>query len=135
VYVGGTMVLLVFGVMLTARGPFVTMKTGVGQWLIALLAAGALLVVLLAVVLGVHAWAGPHPAAAKENVQATSAPLGLALLGVRVDQENPSNASLSGYLLVFELLSIHLFVVLIGAAYLARAKGRSANPSKTNIDP
>ncbi len=33
VYVGGTMVLLVFGVMLTARGPFVSMKIVAGQWL------------------------------------------------------------------------------------------------------
>ena len=36
VYVGGTMVLLVFGVMLTARGPFVSMKTGGGQWILAI---------------------------------------------------------------------------------------------------
>ena len=34
VYVGGTMVLLVFGVMLTARGPFVSMRTGAGQWIL-----------------------------------------------------------------------------------------------------
>jgi NADH-quinone oxidoreductase subunit J len=154
VYVGGTMVLLVFGVMLTARGPFVTMKTGLGQWLIALLAGGALLVVLLAVVLGVNTWAGPNPAAAKQNVQATTAPLGLALLGIRMDQEenpkskvesreseeingsrlstlNPRLSPRSGYLLVFELLSIHLLVVLIGAAYLARAKARSNDQSKS----
>ncbi|MBN2578669.1 MAG: NADH-quinone oxidoreductase subunit J [Pirellulales bacterium] len=149
VYVGGTMVLLVFGVMLTARGPFVSMKTGPGQWLIALLSAGALLVVLLQVALGVNAWAGPNPAAAQAEIRPASAPLGLALLGVRVDQLEdreskvegrrskemidsrhstldirPSSAPVSGYLLIFELLSIHLFVVLIGAAYLARARGR-----------
>ena len=28
IYVGGTLVLLIFGVMLTAQGPFVSMKTG-----------------------------------------------------------------------------------------------------------
>ena len=28
IYVGGTLVLLVFGVMLTAQGPLITMKTG-----------------------------------------------------------------------------------------------------------
>ena len=28
----------------------------------------------------------------------------------------------SGYLLIFEIISVHLLVVLIGAAYLARAK-------------
>ena len=31
IYVGGTLVLLVFGVMLTAQGPFVSMKTGGGR--------------------------------------------------------------------------------------------------------
>ena len=31
---------------------------------------------------------------------------------------------MSGYLLVFEIISVHLVVVLIGAAYLARAKRR-----------
>ena len=35
VYVGGTMVLLVFGVMLTARRPFVPLHTGGGQWVVA----------------------------------------------------------------------------------------------------
>jgi hypothetical protein len=40
VYVGGTMVLLVFGVMLTARGPFVSMKLGSGQWIVAIIAGG-----------------------------------------------------------------------------------------------
>src|SRR5437016_6277294 len=32
VYVGGTLVLVVFGVMLTAQGPFITMKTGPAEW-------------------------------------------------------------------------------------------------------
>src|ERR1044072_2437793 len=32
VYVGGTLVLVVFGVMLTAQGPFITMKTGAAEW-------------------------------------------------------------------------------------------------------
>src|SRR5947208_1717342 len=35
VYVGGVLVLVVFGVMLTAQGPFVTMKTGAAEWAIA----------------------------------------------------------------------------------------------------
>src|SRR3954454_14150895 len=34
VYVGGTLVLVVFGVMLTAQGPFVSMRAGVGEWAI-----------------------------------------------------------------------------------------------------
>src|SRR5262245_18278066 len=43
VYVGGTLVLLIFGVMLTASGPFMTMKTSVGE---ATLAAGVAFLLL-----------------------------------------------------------------------------------------
>src|SRR3954470_1891759 len=42
VYVGGTLVLVVFGVMLTAQGPFVNMRIGPAEWLIALVAGGLL---------------------------------------------------------------------------------------------
>src|ERR1044071_2582260 len=34
VYVGGTLVLVVFGVMLTAAGPFITMKTTAAEYAI-----------------------------------------------------------------------------------------------------
>jgi NADH-quinone oxidoreductase subunit J len=47
----------------------------------------------------------------------TAAPVGLGLLGIRPDRQDSS-----GYLLVFEIISVHLLVVLIGAAYLARAQ-------------
>src|SRR5258708_27369449 len=39
VYVGGTMVLVIFGVMLTAQGPFITMKTSGAEWAISIVAA------------------------------------------------------------------------------------------------
>src|SRR5258706_359174 len=42
VYVGGTLVLVVFGVMLTAQGPFVNLKTGAGEWAFGLLVGVAL---------------------------------------------------------------------------------------------
>ena len=35
IYVGGTLVLLIFGVMLTAQGPFISMNTGGGDWIVA----------------------------------------------------------------------------------------------------
>ena len=35
---------------------------------------------------------------------------------------------MSGYLLPFEIISVHLVVVLVGAAYLARAKRRVQSP-------
>src|ERR1700677_3965793 len=35
VYVGGTLVLVVFGVMLTAQGPFINLRVGAVEWAIA----------------------------------------------------------------------------------------------------
>jgi NADH-quinone oxidoreductase subunit J len=125
VYVGGTMVLLVFGVMLTARGPFVSMRTGGGQWVMALVIVGALLAVLLPTSRGIEAWNKPIPTEAADVIKPNSAQLGLGLLGVRTERlDSPANASggMSGYLLMFEIISVHLLVVLIGSAYLARAK-------------
>src|SRR6516162_4302410 len=46
VYVGGTLVLVVFGVMLTAQGPFINMRIGAAEWLIALSVGGMLYAVL-----------------------------------------------------------------------------------------
>jgi NADH:ubiquinone oxidoreductase subunit 6 (subunit J) len=129
VYVGGTMVLLVFGVMLTARGPFVSMKIGGGQWIMAIVIGGALLAVLLQAAFSIPGRAGTpsnHEQAA--SVQPTAEPIGYALLGVRADRLEQNGVVLrggmSGYLLAFEIISVHLVVVLIGAAYLARAKRR-----------
>jgi NADH-quinone oxidoreductase subunit J len=55
----------------------------------------------------------------------------MGLLGVRVDKLDQENESLldgmAGYLLPFEVVSVHLLVVLIGAAYLARAKKRASS--------
>src|SRR6478736_5003546 len=46
VYVGGTMVLVVFGVMLTAQGPFINMKTSGAEWAISIVAGITLFAVL-----------------------------------------------------------------------------------------
>lgn len=131
VYVGGTLVLIVFGVMLTARGPFVSMKTGGGQWVAAILAGSALLAVLLYTAFSIPAWRGPDVAQEQPSrIAPTAEPIGYALMGIRVDRLEQSDGLLaggmSGYLLAFEIISVHLVVVLIGAAYLARAKRRMA---------
>ena len=128
VYVGGTMVLLVFGVMLTARGPLAEMKTAARQWMLALIVAGSLLAVLWQAALSVDDWSGRRLAHQPPRIETppTTAPIGLALLGIRVDQppqvDQRPQKTVSGYLLAFEILSVHLVVALIGAAYLARAK-------------
>src|SRR5437899_8236263 len=46
VYVGGTLVLVIFGVMLTAQGPFISMKTSGAEWAISVVAGLLLLAVL-----------------------------------------------------------------------------------------
>jgi NADH-quinone oxidoreductase subunit J len=132
IYVGGTLVLLIFGVMLTAQGPFVSMKTKGGEWITSAVVGAALLVVLLQVAVSVPDWnSPPAKAEAVETAGTTAAtmpartatPIGMALLGARVDRPQAP-----GYLLPFEIVSVHLLVVLIGAAYLARSKKRLGGP-------
>lgn len=118
IYVGGTLVLLIFGVMLTSQERFVEMKTWAGDWVKGFLAGGALLFVLVYAAFSIPAWRGIEREAAEAlPVEHTTAPLAMGLLGARTD-----SLDRSGYLLPFEIISVHLLVVLIGAAYLARAK-------------
>jgi NADH:ubiquinone oxidoreductase subunit 6 (subunit J) len=126
VYVGGTLVLVVFGVMLTAQGPFISLKTSAAEWAGSMI-VGLLLFAVLAVTTVSGKWAEPTP---QESVEAlandrttpqqsnNSVKLGHAFLGQTL---GPNKTS---YLLPFEIVSVHLLVVLIGAAYLARAKRR-----------
>jgi len=129
IYVGGTLVLLVFGVMLTARTEFVRMRTGAGQWIMAAILGAALLTVLLQAAFSVKDWGAPADAqAAVADQEPTATVIGMSFLGARVDRPSQSDATLargmSGYLLPFEIVSVHLVVVLVGAAYLARARRR-----------
>lgn len=124
IYVGGTLVLLVFGVMLTAQSPFVSLRSSAGDKILAGVAAVALLGVLLQAALSIESWRRP---AAGVIEQPAATPLGMALVGLRVDEQpagGPADAVRPGYLLPFEIVSVHLLVVLVGAAYLARAKRR-----------
>jgi NADH:ubiquinone oxidoreductase subunit 6 (subunit J) len=128
IYVGGTLVLLVFGVMLTASGPYLKIATSPGEIILGAVVALLFLCVVVASISGVS-W--PEPQVADAGALQTTAgntlrPLGLAFLGTRPDQDLADGDQLSpGYLLPFEIVSIHLLVVLIGAAYLARAKRRA----------
>lgn len=130
VYVGGTLVLVVFGVMLTAQGPLRELRNRPGELAVGASLGALLFVMLIAVSYGL---ALPPPPA--DDQLPGVGPLGLGFLGVT--EANP-NAHLSGlpgdqkilrtqvsYLLPFEIVSVHLLVVLVGAAYLARAKRRA----------
>jgi NADH-quinone oxidoreductase subunit J len=118
IYVGGTLVLLVFGVMLTSQDRFISMKTGKWDLRIAIGVGICLFLVLFFSIRKVTEWRGLTAQQVSEvPLQTTASPIGMGLLGVRVD-----GVDRSGYLLVFEIISVHLLVVLIGAAYLARAR-------------
>lgn len=146
IYVGGTMVLLVFGVMLTARGPATQLRTSGPNWIVALIVGGSLLAVLLQTAFSVDAWNAPGPRASlpsAEGAAPTAAPLGMALVGSRTDRldwaASGQGRGMAGYLLPFEIVSVHLVVVLVGAAYLARrkkeARGRARENSAAPVSP
>jgi len=127
IYVGGTLVLLIFGVMLTAQAAFVSMRTRSSDWVLAFLGGGALFSLLLLAAFSVDEWRVPREdqsQLATREVE-SAAQLGWGLLGVRVDKQQAEadlQDGMSGYLLPFVIVSIHLLVVLIGAAYLARTR-------------
>ncbi|GBD35280.1 NADH-quinone oxidoreductase subunit J [bacterium HR36] len=145
VYVGGTLVLVIFGVMLTATGPFIQLRAGAGEWAIAII-VGLLLYGLIAVSWMFADWSKLPEAALPDDPKQMyhTEQLGRGLLGDTSVQpvsalpgvpgkpraaekqtgklQPPPSRQASAYLLPFEIVSVHLLVVLIGAAYLARAK-------------
>ncbi len=143
IYVGGTLVLLIFGVMLTAHAPFISLRPRSGEWIVSLIAGGTLLFLLIASAFGVRNWLtasdrGPLPLAEAQTATA----VGAGLTGVRVDRLNRDAAGHalsqlphtdSGYLLPFVIVSVHLLVVLVGAAYLARAKVRRRSATEIRL--
>jgi NADH-quinone oxidoreductase subunit J len=141
IYVGGTLVLLIFGVMLTASGPFLSIKTTPGEGVMAGVIGAMLLSLILYSACAVN-WINVSPPPLKGGVATgfnppeegnTTRLLGLSFLGARPDKDLGSmNTTLSsGYLLPFEIVSIHLLVVLIGAAYLARTKRRATSTAES----
>lgn len=131
IYVGGTLVLLIFGVMLTAHKSFISMKTKGGDWILAAGVGGTLLLCLLAASFLVEDWRVPRTGRneiSRDEIEDT-ARIGEGLVGIRTDQldapEDAAPRGLAGYLLPFEIVSVHLLVVLIGAGYLARSKRRT----------
>lgn len=129
IYVGGTLVLLIFGVMLTAQEAFISMKTRGGEWVLGLIVGASFLLLLVNAACNVPDWSTPRkdaPQLAAATMQSSTTQMGMALSGVRVDVANASSGGsrrgMSGYLIAFEAIGIHLLVVLVGAAYLSRTK-------------
>ena len=135
IYVGGTLVLLVFGVMLTASGPYTKIRTSPAEGFLAGAIGLLFFTVIVSAVTAVD-WGEVNVTLVKSDVAGfnspgegnTARPLGMSFLGVRPDKDlgrDSAQGLSTGYLLPFEIVSIHLLVVLIGAAYLARAKRRA----------
>lgn len=108
VYAGGTLVLIVFGVMLTNNSTFQLFRPKPVELIIALGLA-----VLLSVSLILAILRSEFTSRAAVSMPANTEPmqrLGEALLG--------------DFLVPFELISVLLLAVMIGAAYLAKARSR-----------
>ena len=146
VYVGGTLVLVVFGVMLTAQGPFINMRIGAAEWAIAVVGRPAALraswpsaCCATDVASRARRPAGdaassaeqrrPRRGACSASTDATPQADVDRRAAARQRRQPTARARAIAYLLPFEIVSVHLLVVLIGAAYLARAKRRRGRPS------
>jgi NADH-quinone oxidoreductase subunit J len=135
VYVGGILVLVVFGVMLTAQGPFISLKVGAAEWAVAMVVGVMLFLVLAASTMQAN-WPETketrmnNPETSMSSVTLAEAFLGMpqatpkASLPIVSDRPVSPPRTPIAYLLPFEIVSVHLLVVLIAAAYLARAKRR-----------
>lgn len=106
VYVGGILVLLVFGVLLTGRTQVVLGQEGPRRPTGAILAGAAVFLGLLLAIGGTRWPAQPRPA----DPTPTTAPIGRAFL-------DPDQ-----FLVPFEVASVLLLAALVGAAYLARRR-------------
>ena len=101
VYVGGTLILLIFGVMLTNKSPWVRLNIKPREMLAAAAVGLAILAILVVTILATH-WP-------EEIVTARGFTVG-----------EIGNDLLTKYLVPFEVASVLLLTVMIGAAYLAR---------------
>jgi len=106
IYIGGILVLIIFGVMLTTRITGVDVKTGkIGKIQIGI--AGLLTVLIAATLIMIFSTSNWHLADSKP-LESTVNEIGTALL--------------TNYLLAFEAASMLLLIAIVGAAFIARKK-------------
>jgi NADH-quinone oxidoreductase subunit J len=115
VYAGGTLILIIFGVMLTNKSPFAKLQAKPME------VAGAVaiaVVLMVAMCWGiVHVKYASHPLAG--GVYAMDK-LGVVLLG--------------DFLIPFEIISVLLLLVMIGAAYLAKGRRAGSDVGSVSAD-
>lgn len=105
IYVGGILVLLLFGVMLSQKITGMVMRTGTLQVLPAVIVCAGVAAILIRLI-----WSNDWAVTKPPELPATTATLGTLLLG--------------DYLIPFEIVSILLLAALVGAAYIARRESR-----------
>ena len=108
IYTGGTLILMIFGVMLTSRNAVSRFQPKRGEYVMAILIAVVLFGTLA---LAITRWTRANPSPV--NAGAEHDPYALSKLG---------QALLGDYLVPFELASVLLLTVMVGAAYLARGR-------------
>ncbi len=105
VYAGGTLILIVFGVMLTSKNPFIRLQTMLWERCVAI-GLGLLLAMLMVIAL------------ANTPIKQT----GTEAVAQNHDIHTLAITMLSKYLVPFEVAAVLLLVVMIGAAYMARRR-------------
>ncbi|MBI5866405.1 MAG: NADH-quinone oxidoreductase subunit J [Planctomycetes bacterium] len=106
-YIGGVLVLIVFGVMLTAKSPYIRYDVKLHEQIAGFVVGGLLLAGLLVALLN-SPW--PKPPGVVSDQAASVRDFGERLL--------------TSYWLPFELVSLLLLAVMVGAAVLARPEKR-----------
>ena len=104
VYAGGTLILIVFGVMLTSKNPFIRTEASSTE-----IATGVMVAIALAALMLLAVFNSPLET------------------GASVEQgyhqiRDVGHGLLSTYLVPFEISAVLLLVVMIGAAYMARRR-------------
>lgn len=106
VYAGGTLILIIFGVMLTSKNPFLQLKPTMPE---VFLGVGlALLISSMLIFALVNTTLGQHTGLIEDAGYSEIRNIGIALL--------------TKYLVPFELAAVLLLAVMIGAAYMARRR-------------
>jgi NADH-quinone oxidoreductase subunit J len=113
VYAGGTLILIIFGVMLTSKSPFSRFEPRLGEVIV-----GISITIIVFFTLVMAIMATTFPGDPLENPQ-----------GYPVDRLG--QALLGDYLVPFEVVSVLLLAVMIGAAYLAKGRRREGEPPPT----
>ncbi|MES2733348.1 MAG: NADH-quinone oxidoreductase subunit J [Bacteroidota bacterium] len=118
IYVGGVLVLLIFGIMLTQQSGEQNKSvsdeaTGSSRypWL-GMVAAASLFGILMTIILEVN-WKAIHPAAEAIAKQPTASQSSIPIIGMQL---------MTNFVLPFEIAAILLMVALVGAAYVASRK-------------